>query len=163
MREVTARACRRPAPAKKHVPTTGLYYPFIHFKDDGWLKLTALYWDKMARIVPSSYRRVGDSRVVLERDSYVTRELAEIDFIRNLSPSEVTYPVSSLWQQLLSRHACGVRKPGSHAATAYSWISPPRRSRRSTRSDPAEFTSTSGGHSWSGGARLSARCGRWPL
>jgi hypothetical protein len=99
----------REGTAKKHVPTTGLYYPFIHFKDDGWLKLTALYWDKMARIVPSSYRRVGGSRIVLERDSYVTRELAEIDFIRNVSPSEVTYPVSLLWQQLLSRHAADLR------------------------------------------------------
>jgi hypothetical protein len=32
-----------------------LYYPFIHFKDDSWLKLTALYWDKVARIVPHDY------------------------------------------------------------------------------------------------------------
>ena len=28
----------------------GLYDPYIHFRDDNWLKLTALYWDKMARI-----------------------------------------------------------------------------------------------------------------
>jgi len=33
----------------------GLYYPFIHFKDEQWLKLSALYWDKMARIVPKDY------------------------------------------------------------------------------------------------------------
>ena len=32
--------------------TIGLYHPFIHFKDDDWLKLSALYWDRMARIVP---------------------------------------------------------------------------------------------------------------
>jgi hypothetical protein len=32
-----------------------LYYPFIHFKDDDWLKLTVLYWDKVARIVPEGY------------------------------------------------------------------------------------------------------------
>jgi len=31
---------------------TALYYPFIHFKDDSWLTLSALYWDRMARIVP---------------------------------------------------------------------------------------------------------------
>ena len=35
--------------------TIGLYHPFIHFKDDAWLKLSALYWDRMARIVPPSY------------------------------------------------------------------------------------------------------------
>ena len=32
-----------------------LYYPFIHFKDDNWLKLSALYWDRIGRIVPYSY------------------------------------------------------------------------------------------------------------
>jgi len=34
---------------------SGLYYPFIHFKDEAWLKLTALYWDQMVRIVPKKY------------------------------------------------------------------------------------------------------------
>ena len=29
----------------------------------------------------------------------------------------------------LQSHACGVRKPVRHAAAAYSWMSPPRRSR----------------------------------
>jgi len=74
---------------------TALYYPFIHFKDDSWPKLSALYWDRMARIVPKSYRQRGDGEHALERDSETTRRLAdEADFIRNLSPSEVTYPVS---------------------------------------------------------------------
>jgi hypothetical protein len=91
------------------VPTIGLYYPFIHFKDDDWLKLTALYWDRMARIVPPSYRRAADSEVVLERDSEVTRALADIGFIRNVAPSEVTYPVSLTWQQLLVEHAAELR------------------------------------------------------
>src|SRR5260370_32699990 len=36
--------------------TFGLYYPFIHFKDDNWLKLSAVYFDKMYRIVPSGYQ-----------------------------------------------------------------------------------------------------------
>src|SRR6266545_5699986 len=58
---------------------------------------------------------------------------------------------------------CGVRKSGSHAARPYSWISPPSRSRRSTRSDRDGVTTRSVGRSWWGGTRLSARCGRWPL
>jgi hypothetical protein len=32
-----------------------LYYPFIHFRDEAWLKLSALYWDDVTRIVPKSY------------------------------------------------------------------------------------------------------------
>nr|APZ78676.1 uncharacterized protein [Cystobacterineae bacterium] len=33
----------------------GLYYPYIQFKDETWLKLTALYWDRMVRIVPKNF------------------------------------------------------------------------------------------------------------
>ena len=32
----------------------GLYYPFIHFKDEAWLKAITLYWDRVKRIVPST-------------------------------------------------------------------------------------------------------------
>ena len=59
----------------------GLYYPFIHFKDDRWLKLAALYWDKMARIVPRGYEHVEGG------DSEVARRLSdELDFIKNMQP-----------------------------------------------------------------------------
>jgi hypothetical protein len=52
----------------------GLYYPFIHFKDDAWIKLAALYWDKMGRIVPRGYRT---------SDSDTVKQLAnESGFIR---------------------------------------------------------------------------------
>src|SRR5581483_277696 len=30
----------------------GLYYPFIEFPNIEWLKVAALFWDKMGRIVP---------------------------------------------------------------------------------------------------------------
>jgi hypothetical protein len=54
----------------------GLYYPFIHFKDDAWIKLTALYWDKMARIVPRGYRT---------SDSDTVKQLVnETDFIEDV-------------------------------------------------------------------------------
>jgi Family of unknown function (DUF6236) len=43
----------------------GLYYPFIHFRDEAWLKLTCLYWDRMGRIVPAEYG-LRDSRTVRE-------------------------------------------------------------------------------------------------
>jgi DDE domain len=47
-----------------------------------------------------------------------------------------------------------------HATCAYSWISPPSRSRRTTLPDGARRTGTLGS---SGGACPNARCGRWPL
>src|SRR5262245_23700591 len=60
-------------------PYSGLYYPFIHFKDDRWLKLSALYWDSMARITPDDYPR---------EDSPVVKSLGQ--FIENLPPSYVS-------------------------------------------------------------------------
>ncbi|MGD8331858.1 MAG: hypothetical protein PVJ49_20665, partial [Acidobacteriota bacterium] len=56
----------------------GLYYPFIHFKSDAWLKLSALYWDRMARIVPPSYQT---------EDSDTVRALA--GFVVDESPGKV--------------------------------------------------------------------------
>lgn len=33
-----------------------LYHPHFHFEDEGWLKAAALYWPKIARIVPAHCR-----------------------------------------------------------------------------------------------------------
>lgn len=58
----------------------GLYYPYIGFKDDSWVKLAALYWDKLGRIVPGGYH---------PQDSDTVKQLAEeLGFIENF---EVTY------------------------------------------------------------------------
>jgi hypothetical protein len=40
---------------------TGLYYPYIHFRDDNWLKLAALYWEQ-CRLV-KLVGRPGGARV----------------------------------------------------------------------------------------------------
>ena len=47
-----------------------LYYPFIHFKDDKWIKLAALYWDKVGRIVPEEYK-THDSETVKALGTFV--------------------------------------------------------------------------------------------
>jgi hypothetical protein len=39
-----------------------LYYPYIHVRDDTWLKYTALYWPNMRRLRPTGYP-VNDSPV----------------------------------------------------------------------------------------------------
>lgn len=48
-----------------------LYYPFIHFKNDNWIKVAALYWDKLGRIVPQDYK-TDDSDTVKALGSFVT-------------------------------------------------------------------------------------------
>jgi Family of unknown function (DUF6236) len=55
----------------------GLYYPFIHFRNEGWLKLAALYWDGMRRIVP-----LGASL----NDSDEVKRLVDAQFIEDRPP-----------------------------------------------------------------------------
>lgn len=90
--------------------TIGLYHPFIHFRDDDWLKLSALYWDRMARIVPPSYSNDRQT-AALAGDSSVTRALIDdLNYVVNIRPGEVTYPVSSVFTRLLTAHAEDLRK-----------------------------------------------------
>jgi len=68
------------------LPRFGLYYPYISFRDDRWVKLAALYWPKLARLVPPGHR---------PRDSDVTRALNdELGFLIDLSPLPVRADVA---------------------------------------------------------------------
>jgi hypothetical protein len=44
--------------------TTGvaLYYPYIHVRDERWLKMALLYWDRIRRIVPHGFKPEHDAR-----------------------------------------------------------------------------------------------------
>ncbi|MGW0885706.1 DUF6236 family protein [Streptomyces sp. NPDC002671] len=59
--------------------TIALYYPWVRFQDDSWLKLALLTWDNIARIRPGG---IGDA------DNELVRQIrAETDFIMDLTPS----------------------------------------------------------------------------
>lgn len=73
-----------------------LYYPFIHFRDEGWLKLSALYWDDVTRIVPKSY---------VPRDAREVRVLEDAGVLKRVDPASYEEPVSELFRVLLARHA----------------------------------------------------------
>jgi Family of unknown function (DUF6236) len=74
----------------------GLYYPFIHFKDERWLKLVALYWPKLARIVPSGYPT---------QDSETVKHLADqLGFVINLNPEPAVSGVGQRFAKLLDEH-----------------------------------------------------------
>src|SRR4051812_4547526 len=76
-------------------PRIGLYYPFIHFQDDAWVKLAALYWARLARIVSSGYA-THDSRVV--------RALGE-DFVLNLAPLGAAPSLNERFVKVLTTHS----------------------------------------------------------
>ncbi len=82
------------------VTYVGLYYPFIHFRDEGWLKLTALYWDGMRRIVP-----VGAS----VNDSDEVRRLVDAGFIRNKIPLDAAFQIAGPFRELINTHGDAMR------------------------------------------------------
>jgi hypothetical protein len=72
----------------------GLYYPFIHFRNEGWLKLAALYWDGMNRIVPLGAKL---------HDSDEVRRLVEAEFIVN-RPPYAAHTVAKPFRDLIATH-----------------------------------------------------------
>jgi hypothetical protein len=78
-------------------PRIGLYYPFIQFRSDAWLKLMALYWDRVARIVPRGYRP-SDSDTV-------KRLQGEIGFVSDFHPeTNDLFRVGISFMTLIERH-----------------------------------------------------------
>lgn len=76
-------------------PNIGLYYPHVHFRDEAWLKMAALYWPHMSRIVPYGYPM---------HDSETVQALSE-DFIINISPDfETVYDVAGRFLHLILEH-----------------------------------------------------------
>ncbi|ACZ90103.1 DUF6236 family protein [Streptosporangium roseum] len=79
----------------------GLYYPFIHFRDDRWLKAAALYWPAMARVVPAGYH---------PNDSAVTRALADgLGFVTDVDPEPAAAAVAPAFTQVMTEHADRLR------------------------------------------------------
>ncbi|MEU8949383.1 DUF6236 family protein [Streptomyces sp. NPDC048489] len=86
------------------LPHVGLYYPFIHFRDERWLKTAALYWRELARVVPDGYR-LSDSRT-----AHVLSE--ELGFIQPVNPAEPARQVAPMFLEVLTRHAEALRAAG---------------------------------------------------
>ncbi len=61
------------------MPSIALYYPWMHFQDDNWLKLALLTWGRIVRMRPGT---------VEDRDREIVRQLrAETAFIVEAAPS----------------------------------------------------------------------------
>ena len=78
-----------------------LYYPFIHFRDEAWLKLSALYWDDVTRIVPRSYA---------PRDTRDVRALEDAGVLKRVDPGNYEQPVAELFSLLLQRHSSALAR-----------------------------------------------------
>jgi hypothetical protein len=109
------------------LPRFGLYYPYINFRDEGWAKVAALYWPKMARIVPSGYpvRNLPAIQALIDA----------LDWVVDVPPEEARSHVAPTFETLLAKlgHTAAEwwpgaqyeAKPGLDAITAPSWGSGP--------------------------------------
>ncbi len=97
----------------------GLYYPFIEFQDDAWVKLAALYWDKLGRIALHNYR--------VRNSDTVQRLAGELDFIEDFEPSdEEKNDISLKFVRLLKQHKHKLRgRYGVYRAGKYSGLKDP--------------------------------------
>jgi hypothetical protein len=68
------------------VPKMAVYYPYIHIRDERWLKVAALYWPRMVRIVSPEYPT---------RNSQLVDILSgELDFILDQPPYDAARHVA---------------------------------------------------------------------
>lgn len=75
------------------VPKMAVYYPYIHIRDERWLKVAALYWPRMVRIVSPDYPT---------RNSELVEMLAgELGFIVDHSPDDAARQVAAPFTALL--------------------------------------------------------------
>ncbi|MDX3797733.1 DUF6236 family protein [Streptomyces sp. AK04-3B] len=92
------------------LPHLGLYYPYIHFRDENWLKTAALYWRELARVVPEGYRLA---------DSTTTTVLGRLGFVRNVPPAGAAEQVAPLFLDLLQRHTSALHAAGYGASQSW--------------------------------------------
>ncbi|GAA4919850.1 hypothetical protein LX16_4294 [Stackebrandtia albiflava] len=95
----------------------GLYYPYTHFRDPDWLKLAALYWPRMARVV------IPDMPLV---DDDTTRTLSDdLDFVLNVTPTSAMEAATTITAEtveafrdyLHERYAIPLDRSGSIATS----------------------------------------------
>ncbi|RKT82696.1 hypothetical protein SAMN05421805_104167 [Saccharopolyspora antimicrobica] len=122
------------------VDPIALYYPYIHVRDDTWLKYAALYWPKMGRLRPASYP-VRDSAVaeVLRR---------EMGWLVDVLPNRAAISVQRRFLQFVGEYAAELRERFGLDKSAR-W--PPR--------PASSFMNTSSVH---GGATSAGSVGVWP-
>ena len=74
----------------------GLYYPYIHCRDEQWLKLTVLYWPKLARVVPEGYPVADSDTVAALNDG--------LGFLETTRPEPAASAIAPLFLNLLQEH-----------------------------------------------------------
>jgi hypothetical protein len=74
----------------------GLYYPYVHIRDDDWLKGAALYWPSVRRLVPHGYAK---------HDSATAESFAQARILKDEDPGELLKDVGGNLLETLQESA----------------------------------------------------------
>lgn len=80
----------------------GLYYPYVHMRDENWMKVAALYWPRMARVVPRGFP-VADSPVAATLHS-------DLDFLVDVDPEEAAQAVAPRFIRVVDQYESALRE-----------------------------------------------------
>jgi hypothetical protein len=96
------------------VSFVGLYYPYINFRAEGWLKTAALYWDGISRIVPFG---------IEPSTSDTVRAFEDGGFLRAPARPEEVNPenAAALFTDLIAQHGAELVAAGYGLADSPSW------------------------------------------
>lgn len=81
-----------------------LYYPYINFRDESWLKLAVLYWDVISRITSHEAAQL-DPPQYWPSQPHDMRLLEQHGIVRPFIPNVEHAALNDIWRQLLARHA----------------------------------------------------------
>jgi hypothetical protein len=98
------------------VQLPGLYFPFVHVRDDDWLKVAALYWPSVRRLVPSGYSK---------HDTPVARVFVERGLLLDEDPGALLASVSWDLQEVLSENLRRLLRDYSVERAIASWDGQP--------------------------------------
>jgi hypothetical protein len=86
-----------------------LYYPYINFRDERWLKLAVLYWDVIHRITASQADRL-DPPMYWTSQPNDMRELEHAGVVRPYVPVVEQAPQNALWRDFIAHHGDDLAK-----------------------------------------------------
>jgi len=84
------------------VQRIGLYYPYVHFRKEQWIKAAALYWPGLARVVPAGFPVADPDLVKALRD--------ELDFVTDVDPREAAAAVAPAFLKAVEDHGAELRQ-----------------------------------------------------
>ena len=79
-----------------------LYYPYVHVRDDAWLKAAALNWPKIGRLAPDGYPIAG---------SETARKLSgELDFIGSINAEPYALDLLAEFSDFIKENHAALQK-----------------------------------------------------